>query len=206
MKALAKYFFRGLLIVVPIAASLYIVWVLFVRIDSLIAVPELGGRHIPGLGFAVTLLAITAVGWLGSNLVTRGLVRNLESLFSRLPLVKLLYSSIRDLIGAFVGDRKSFDQPVLVRLNHDEPARVLGFVTRSDLAFLGLSGHVAVYFPQSYNFAGNLVVLSRDAVETISCDSAELMTFVVSGGVSGFKAEAEHPNRARVPQSPSAPH
>jgi uncharacterized membrane protein len=108
-----------------------------------------------------------------------------DRMLSGMPLVKLLYTSIKDLIRAFVGDHKSFDQPAVVTVVPGGP-RVLGFLTRDALHMLGMPGHVAVYFPQSYNFAGQLAVVPREHVELLDAPSSEVMTFIVSGGISGF--------------------
>jgi uncharacterized membrane protein len=119
--------------------------------------------------------------------------------------VKLVYSSIKDLINAFVGERKSFDKPVLVRLSPDDSVRALGFVTREALASLGLPEHVAVYFPQSYNFAGNLLIVPHDAIQPLSVSSGELMTFIVSGGVSGLGVgRPQLPAQNQEPGGPDA--
>jgi uncharacterized membrane protein len=109
-------------------------------------------------------------------------------MFKKLPLVKLLYTSIKDLIGAFVGDQKSFNKPVAVALVPGGPM-VLGFVTNESLESLGLAEHVAVYVPQSYNFAGNLLLFPKEQVLPIETDSSQVMTFLVSGGVSGKKGQ-----------------
>jgi uncharacterized membrane protein len=101
-------------------------------------------------------------------------------------LVKLIYTSIKDLVSAFMGDKKSFNQPVAVTLLPGGNVKALGFITRDGLHALDLPHHVAVYIPQSYNFAGYLAVVPRDQIETLDVSSAELMTFIISGGVSGF--------------------
>ena len=103
----------------------------------------------------------------------------------RAPIVKIVYSSVRDLIEAFVGDKKRFNRPVLVSLTADGALRSPGFITRDDLSALGDSTRVAVYLPQSYNFAGSLIVVPRDRVTLVDVESSQLMTFIVSGGVSG---------------------
>ncbi len=89
---------------------------------------------------------------------------------------------MRDLVEAFVGDRKKFNRPVLVRLGPELQA--VGFLTRDDLTLLEIRDHVAVYLPQSYNFAGNLLVVPATSIEPLSIDPARAMAFVVSGGVS----------------------
>ncbi|WP_139489462.1 DUF502 domain-containing protein [Brevibacillus dissolubilis] len=179
MKRILKYFFEGLLFVVPLAATVYILYYVFVTVDGLLRLP------IPGLGFLVTILAIILVGMLASNVITRSLLRLIDGIFGRLPFIKLLYTSVKDLIGAFVGEKKSFDKPVLVRLTVDGHGKAVGFITRETMEAWGMEDHVAVYFPQSYNFAGNLLLFPREQVEILDVDSADVMAFLVSGGVSG---------------------
>jgi uncharacterized membrane protein len=187
MNRIVRSFFNGLVIVVPAVATIYVIYLIFVKIDGLL------NFAVPGVGFFLTLALITLVGFLASNLVTRKLFDYLEQLFVRVPLVKLIYSSIRDLIGAFVGEQKTFDRPVIVTLGGG--AKAIGFVTQADLEFLGLPGHVAVYVPQSYNFAGNLLVLARDQVAPLEGQGSQLMAFVVSGGLS-TERNRESPARA----------
>jgi uncharacterized membrane protein len=98
--------------------------------------------------------------------------------------VKLVYNSIKDLVSAFVGDKRRFDAPVAVSLAGNN--KVLGFVTRDGLGRLGMPDYVAVYFPQSYNFAGYLMLVPRAQIEHLDLPSADVMTFIISGGVSGF--------------------
>lgn len=180
LRLLPRYFLRGALLTAPIALTLYILYWIFKAFDDLLPF------GIPGLGLVVTALLITLVGFLTSNVIGRNAFEWTESMLRRVPFVKLLYSSIKDLIGAFVGDKKSFDQPVTVQLGPDSPIKLLGFVTRSKVLGLDLVDHVAVYFPQSYNFAGNLVLVPAGLVRPVNAPSSEVMTFIVSGGVSGL--------------------
>ena len=176
MNWLIKNFLRGLVIVVPIALTIYILYQAFMWVDRLLALPT------PGAGFAITIAAIIAIGWLGSNFVGRKLLELTETVFTRAPLVRLIYASLKDLLEAFVGDKKRFDQPVAVTLV--EGVRTLGFVTQEDLGFLSLEGNVAVYLPFSYSMAGSLVIVPATRVERLEIDSASVMALVVSGGVS----------------------
>jgi uncharacterized membrane protein len=180
MNFIIKHFLRGVVIVVPIALTVYVVYQTFITIDRLNPFPY------PGAGVAITIATIFLVGVLASNIIGRTLFQWTESLFIRAPFVKIIYGAIKDLIGAFAGDRRRFGRPVMVRLPGLLDAKMLGFVTREDLAFVGLEGHVAVYFPQSYNVAGNLFLIPAQHVTPIDVENAKLMTFVVSGGVSGF--------------------
>ena len=181
MKRLINYFFRGLVLVAPIGITVYVCWIVFVRIDGWLGLPT------PGAGFVATIGLVTMVGFLASNLLTRSLVAAIEGVMSRLPFVRLRYASTRDLLDAFVGEKRRFDKPVLVTLFPGGSAKALGFVTQDSLERFGLRDHVAVYLPQSYNFAGNLVVYPTDQVKPIVADSSEVLAFIVSGGVSGIR-------------------
>jgi uncharacterized membrane protein len=180
MKKFAGYFLRGSLVLIPLAGTLYIIFFILRTLDQILPI------GIPGLGLILTIGLITLVGFLTSNVVGRTAFDTTERMFTRLPLVKLLYTSIKDLIGAFVGNKKRFNQPVAVALMPGGTTKVFGFVTRDNLDALDLRGYVAVYFPQSYNFAGNLVAVPREQVEPLDVETGDLMTFIVSGGVSGL--------------------
>jgi uncharacterized membrane protein len=192
MRALARYFLRGLVVSAPVALTLYVCWAVFERLDRWLGLP------VPGAGFVLTLALITLVGFLASNLVTRGVVAGIEGALQRLPFVRLLYTSTKDLLNAFVGEQRRFDRPVAVTLFPGARAKALGFVTADALEHLGLAGYVAVYLPQSYNFAGSLLLFPADQVERVAAESAEVMAFIVSGGVSGGALSAAAP-RAPLP-------
>jgi uncharacterized membrane protein len=188
MRRLLNYFLRGLVLVAPLAITLYVCWIVFVRIDGWLGLP------VPGLGFLATLALITLVGFLGSNLITRGMVAIVDKALGRLPFVRLLYTSTKDLLNAFVGEKRRFDKPVLVRLSPTSEARMVGFITQESLDRLGLPGYASVYFPQSYNFAGNLVVFPSANLEPLDAASADVMAFIVSGGVTHVpEKRAGHP-------------
>ena len=183
MRKLLNYFLRGLVLVAPLAITFYVCWIVFVRIDGWLGLP------IPGLGFLATVVLVTLVGFLGSNLITRGLVAIVDQTLGRLPFVRLLYSSTKDLLNAFVGEKRRFDKPVLVKISAESDARMVGFITQGSLDQLGLPGYAAVYFPQSYNFAGNLVVFPSSLLEPLDAASSDVMAFIVSGGVTGVPAK-----------------
>jgi uncharacterized membrane protein len=192
MKKVLGYFLKGLLIFLPVAATIFIFIWAFTSIDKLLR--NILGIKIPGLGLAATVVLITIIGALTSNVIGRKLFEWLDRILKKVPLVKLLYSSIRDLVEAFAGEKKKFDKPVLVTPVAGTDMKVLGFVTKEGLQNLGLNDYVAVYLPQSYNWAGNIILLPKQSVQPLSVDSTEVMTFIVSGGVSGHSQPGK-PNR-----------
>ncbi|MFA7347525.1 MAG: DUF502 domain-containing protein [Desulfurivibrionaceae bacterium] len=178
MKKISQYFLQGLLFLVPVVSTVYVIYAIFSKIDGIFPF------DMPGIGFLLTIGLILAVGFVASNLLANRVMLLVDRIFARLPLVTMIYTSIKDLVHAFVGDKKSFNKPVQVALDADNTIRVLGFITRDDLTGLGLAGSVAVYLPQSYNFAGNLIIVERNRVSPLAADPGEVMKFIVSGGVS----------------------
>lgn len=182
MSRLLNYFVRGLIVVAPLALTVYVCVVIFTTIDSWLGLP------IRGVGFLVTLALITLVGFLASTFVTRSLITALDSLLERLPFVRLLYSSAKDMLNAFVGEKRRFDKPVLVSLSEDGGVRVLAFLTSESLATFGFADHVSVYMPQSYGLAGHILVVPANRVERINADASAVMAFIISGGVTQVEA------------------
>jgi uncharacterized membrane protein len=179
MKRVMQYFLRGLVVLAPVALTLWVCWWIIRKVDGLI---DLG---IPGLGVVVTLLGITLVGVLASSLLTRGFVGIVDRLLERLPFVRLLYTSTKDLLNAFVGEQRRFNRPVRAQLDQSGQLWTLGFVTAEGADRLGMPGFVAVYLPQAYNFAGNVLIVPSSFVQPLHGEAAEVMAFIVSGGVSG---------------------
>jgi len=182
MKKITGYFLKGLLIFVPVAATIGLVGWAMGFIDDLMPF------KIPGMGLAVIVGLIFLTGFLASNYVGSKCFALIDKLFNRMPIVKLLYSALKDMIEAFAGDRKSFDKPVLVELIENGP-KAMGFITRENADFLGIEGHVAVYMPQSYNFAGQVLIFPASRITPIEIDSAEIMATIVSGAVSGANGD-----------------
>jgi uncharacterized membrane protein len=189
VRRLLSYFFRGLIFLAPVAITIWVCVWLFREIDGWLQIP------IPGIGFVLTIVLITAFGFLASNLFARGLIGTLEAVLNKVPFVRLVYSSTRDLVKAFVGEKRSFDKPVLVQLFAGGHARAFGFVTKESLEQLGHSEFVTVYMPQSYHFAGQLYVFPSAVVERLDTSSADVMAFIVSGGVTDVPA-IDHQGKA----------
>lgn len=191
MKKLINYFLQGLLFVVPIAVTVYVVIKAVVWLDNLlpvkvpIPVPGAESFNLPGLGILLIASIITVAGYIGTRFVRNPVFAIFEGLIERTPLLKLIYSSVKDLIEAFVGEKKSFTKPVLVTMNNNPPIQRIGFVTEDDLTELGLGKEkMAVYLPFSYGFNGQLVIVESSNVQKLDASGTEMMKFVISGGVT----------------------
>ncbi len=164
---LLNYFIKGLLVVLPLGCVIWVIYWAVSRVDSALNISgavftDSKGKslYIPGLGILNVLLIILVAGVLVTNVVTQPVKQWFNRWLDRLPLFKFLYSSIKDLTEAFVGEEKKFNEPVLVEVN-EFGLKKIGFVVKKDLASLHLPGEVAVYFPLSYSFAGQVVIIPR---------------------------------------------
>jgi uncharacterized membrane protein len=191
-RALLNYFFKGLIIVMPIGAALFLIYWAVSSLDNTLNLSDIlwhdsKGKpvYIPGLGILNVVVLIIVAGILVTNVVTDPIKRWFNRWLNRLPLFKFLYSSIKDLTEAFVGDEKKFNEAVIVEVN-EFGLKKIGFIVQKDLAALNLPGDVAVYFPYSYSFAGQVIIISADKVKPIDKSAADMMKFVISGGVSGL--------------------
>jgi len=192
-KALLNYFVKGLLVVVPVGAALFLIFWAVRSIDNALNLSDIlwpGSKtgkpvYIPGLGILNVIVVIFIAGILVTNVITDPIKRWANRWINRLPLFKFLYSSIKDLTEAFVGEEKKFNEPVIVEVN-EFGLKKIGFLVQKDLSSLNLPGEVAVYFPYSYSFAGQVVIISSDKVKPLDKSAADMMKFVISGGVSGL--------------------
>jgi uncharacterized membrane protein len=181
MRTLTRSFAQGLLVLAPVAITIWIVWFTVTTLDRWLE------TSVPGLGIAIAAAGIALIGYLTGNVVGNRLLSWLEAGLQRVPLIRILYNSLRDLFGAFVGQKRKFDKPVAVELNK-HGLKVLGFLTSEHFDDPQLAGHVSVYLPESYNFAGNLIVVPREHVHPLDADGAEFMAFIISGGVTDMNA------------------
>ncbi len=195
MSHILRFFFQGLLVLLPALLTAYLVWTIGAALNRILfsAIGEqaqaLLGLDWPTwltstIGLLLALVLVTLTGMLASIYLGRFLLQRIDALLQRIPLIRLLYTSLSDLFRAVLGDNKSFNHPVLVQIGPDPALRVAGFVTRDDLSLLGLNDDVAVYLPQSYNFAGNLIIVPRDRVVPIAAPASVVTALIVSGGIS----------------------
>jgi len=187
LKALVSYFFKGLLFLAPIAITAWAIIKAFNFINGLLqgVIDKYLDFHIPGIGLVILLLLITFIGFIGTTIVFNPIITYFDKLLARAPLIKIIYTAVKDLLSAFVGQKKRFTEPVLVKLEKNGNIEKIGFITNKDLSLIGISTNkVAVYLPHSYAWSGNLIVVSSEFVKPISASSTEIMKFVVSAGVT----------------------
>jgi len=186
MKKIFRYFLQGLLLVAPAGITIYIVYWVFDLIDGPIrnAVDRVFHLHIPGIGLVVTFTVIALLGWIGQSFLFKPLGRFLEKIFEKAPILKMIYTSITDFINAFVGEKKKFTKPVLVKVNLISNLEKVGFITSEDLTDLGVKDKVCVLFPHSYNWSGEMFIVPKEHITLLNLPPGEVMKFALTGGVT----------------------
>ena len=179
-RKLFQYFLQGLIILAPIAITIWAVTALFNFIDNIL--PDLIGkifphllgtdsqgnpREIPGLGFILVIIIVVLVGYISSSFIVGRLVDLLDKVLERVPGIKLIYSTVKDFFEAFAGNKRKFNKPALINIGAPDVWRI-GFITQQDVKDFGLHEHVAVYVPKSYAFTGDLYFVKRDRVRAHS--------------------------------------
>ncbi len=176
MKRIIGYFLQGLLYLVPISATIYVVVKAVMMVDSWVHL------KVPGLGLLIIIVAVTLIGYLGGTLIVKRFF-SLEKLIEKTPLLKIIYTSVKDLLSAFVGKKKRFTEPVLVKM--EGGVERIGFITQKDLTHLGISENkIGVYIPFSYALTGNLIIVPKENVTPIQGKSTDIMKFIISGGIT----------------------
>ena len=190
IKALFNYLVRGALVILPVAAALFFIYWAVSKVDyalnlsNVIWVDQIGKPlYIPGLGILTVLILLIVVGIVVTNFVTEPIKKWVGRWFNRLPVFNVIYTSFKDITEAFVGDDKKFSEPVVVEVN-ETGLKKIGFLTQKDLSKIGYPNDVAVYFPLSYSFAGQVCLVNADRVKPLKMSASEAMKFIVSGGVS----------------------
>ena len=211
-----QLFFQGLIILAPIAITAWAVISLFNFIDGILpnllrilfpttpGIEEVYQRRFPGLGFVLVILVVMAVGSISSTFIVSRLVQMFDNILERTPGVKIIYSTVKDFLEAFAGNKRKFDRAVLVSIEAPDVYRI-GFITHEELSEFGLREHIAVYVPHSYAFSGVLYLVKRERVKVLSdVPSSDAMKFVVSGGVTEIDEE-DHGSAAKDAQPKDDP-
>ena len=191
-----QYFLQGLIILAPIAITVWAVAALFTFVDNILPdminkiFPNVLGtdangqpKRIPGLGSVLVIIIVIIVGYISTSFIVGRLVELFGKVLERTPGVKLIYSTLKDFFEAFAGNKRKFDKAALVNIQED--LWQIGFVTQENVQEFGLGGYVAVYIPKSYAFTGNLYFIRQERVRLLTGMTAtEAMKFAISGGVT----------------------
>ncbi|MCX6221816.1 MAG: DUF502 domain-containing protein [Bacteroidia bacterium] len=186
MKRLGTYFLQGLLLISPLAATVYIVFFLFQFTDGLLStyLEKYFQLRIPGLGILIIVFLLIFLGIIGETIFAKPVKLLINRILNRTPILRLIYTSFKDLFSAFVGKEKKFHRPVVVLVDEKNDIWRMGFLTNDKMGEMGLDGKVAVYFPLSYNISGILYIVPANRIKPLNISPAEAMKFILSGGVS----------------------
>ena len=194
MNVLVKYFLRGLLYIIPLSLTIWIFFFLVKYVGQMMTpiVNEVNKFIDLDLNWLSTVFAVIIIcvlviiiGYLGSILISTPINTIFKKLLKKAPLVQTIYTSIKDLMQTFVGDKKGFSEPVLVKVYENSTIERIGFVTSEDIKSLNIKdGKVLVYMPHSYAISGQLFVVDKKDVKRIDCSAGEVMKLFVSGGVT----------------------
>lgn len=188
MKKLVRYLLQGLLYIAPIGITIYVLYVIFEFVDSLLKelLDRFLGIHIPGLGLIIIVILLIIIGFLGQTFIARPIKLLFGKLMERIPILKVIFSAFNDLFSAFVGKERKFNKPVLVLVNRSLGLEKLGFLTEEDLSRIEENDKVAIYFPHSYNWSGELFLVPRELIRPVEIPPAEVMKFIISAGVADW--------------------
>ncbi len=184
-----NYFFQGLLFLAPLSITVWAIIKLFTWINGWLQgyIDYYLGFTIPGLGLIILLVLITIIGFLGSTIILRPFLNYFDKLLAKAPLIKILYTAVKDLVSAFVGKKKRFTEPVLIKMNKDSAIERIGFITNHDLSAIGQSNEkVAVYLPHSYAWSGNLFIVPVEYITPLKASTTDVMKFIISAGVTNI--------------------
>jgi uncharacterized membrane protein len=193
LKWLGRVLLKGLVAILPIGLTVYVVYWLGVTTESLLSgtlkfwlPPDV---YRPGMGLVAGFLLLFLVGLLVNAYVVRRVFGLGESLLLRVPVVKTVYASIRDLTALVntQGRKRELERVVMVKFG---PGRVIGFVTQENATLPGFAGAaqgdlVAVYLPMSYQIGGYTLYLPRDQIEATDLTVEAAMRIVITGGLQG---------------------
>jgi len=204
---LVNYFFQGLIILAPIVITAWAVLSLFNFVDGIlpnllhVLFPDLvklnpqgDPEKIPGLGFLVVVVIVLLVGYVSSLFFVSKFVDLFDRVLEKTPGIKIIYTTVKDFLEAFAGNKKKFNKPVLVNVDAADVWR-MGFITQTDLSQFDMREHVSVYVPHSYAFSGITYFVKQDRIKIIKdVNSTDAMKFIVSGGVTDVAEEKKEKN------------
>ena len=198
---IVAYFLQGLLLIAPSFVTLWVIYYFFDFFDS--RINDLFERifhfHFAGFGLVTVFALITLIGLIGSLVIVQPLLHVVDLILEKTPVVKDIYSALKDFFSAFISNKKKFNKPAMFEMGKGSGVFKLGFITQHDLNELHIKDKVAVYTPLSYNLSGILYLVNADQVQPLENVSSSLvLKFIVSGGVTEIDDEAHHHHHHHV--------
>ena len=194
MNKIIRYLLQGILFTVPVAITVYVIVTITNWVGSAVDLLGISIHPLidPLLGLIGGIVGLIIIGAIGSSIFFYPLFKRIEHLIEKTPFLKIVYSSVKDLLSAFVGQKKKFNKPVIVKVSENPLMEKMGFITQSTLKDLGIADNkVAVYFPLSYSLSGDLFIVPAENVKAVNVPAAEFMKFIISGGVTEIDEHAE---------------
>ncbi len=211
LTALAQRFFQGVIVLAPIGVTIWVVVSLFNWVDNFLPnllnfifpqqFAEVNGQipKVTGLGFLFAIVLVLLVGWLSSLFFVERFMSFFDKILERTPGIKIIYTSVKDFLEAFAGNKKKFDQPVLVNVDATDVWRI-GFITQKNTAHFGMDQYVTVYVPHSYAISGITYIVPATRIKKLpkTVHAAEAMKYVVSGGVTTIEEETQEESTTSI--------
>ena len=198
---LFSYFLQGLLLLAPAFVTVYAIFSIFNWLDMKMETvfQFLFHFYYPGLGIVAMFFLISLIGFIGSLVIVQPILHIMDLMMEKTPLVKDIYSSMKDFFGAFISNKKKFNKPVMFEVGKDTGIYRLGFITQNDLSEMNITGKVAIYAPWSYNLSGILYLVNSDQVHVLEgVKASDVMKFVMSGGVTEIDEESSKLQTVKV--------
>lgn len=191
-QVLLNIFLRGLLVLLPIALTVGVIYWLIDTVAGWMHLDEISGKEF--FFWAVGAVAlIMAVGFITRGVVARQTLDFFEGIIEKAPGLSFIFGTTRDMTEAFVGDKKKFTEPILVELS--EGIFKMGFLTQKDMSNIGMPGFCAVYLPYSYGINGEMMVVHTSRVKPVNQESSHWTKFIISGGVAELDQENHNGSR-----------
>jgi uncharacterized membrane protein len=187
LKNAIGHFVQGLIVIAPFAITVFVFYKVLDIVHStfhfvgVIVHPLLD----PFIILIAIVLFIYIIGRISATLLFTPMYHRMEKDIERVPLIRVVYTSVKDMMSAFVGSKRRFNRPVLVTIDKANNIKQMGFITQEDLSNMKIEKeYVAVYMPFSYGFSGKLLIMPKENVVAVDASATEVMKFIVSGGVT----------------------
>ena len=193
IKRLIIYFLEGVIYIFPIVFTLFIIFWVINFIDSYIGnlLPEKTNIILKYSSIPIMIIIIIITGFIGGKFVSTPIIIKAKNILHKIPIFGPVYSSIKDIISAFIGNKKKFNRPVMIRLYENSNIKIIGFITDDNLTIIknknakNKTQNIAVYIPHSYAISGQLFIVPIDYIFIIdSKNPVDVMKYIVSGGIS----------------------